>query len=194
MGGPTTAYDVPPDEAPPAQLVAPTTRLHTAWLEAHREWGPGQHEDGFGLGPDDDVDSAAGFAAWVGRLLDQAHPERATAMGRLWCLYRWVVEEGQVVGGIALRDGPPERLAAMGHIGYGIRPSARGRGLATWALTQVLDQARTHSLPSVLLVCEDDNAASARTIERVGGVLEAVVDTAHGRARRYVVALLPPAD
>ena len=32
------------------RLIAPTTRWHTAWLAAHREWGPGLHEDGFGLG------------------------------------------------------------------------------------------------------------------------------------------------
>jgi hypothetical protein len=46
------------------ELIAPTTRLHAAWLEAHAEWGPGQHEDGFGLGPSDEVASPSGFAAW----------------------------------------------------------------------------------------------------------------------------------
>ncbi|MDT5025847.1 MAG: hypothetical protein QOE61_2273 [Micromonosporaceae bacterium] len=46
------------------ELIAPTTRLHTAWLEAHAEWGPGLHEDGFGLVPSDEVDSPAGFATW----------------------------------------------------------------------------------------------------------------------------------
>ncbi|HEY0540647.1 MAG TPA: hypothetical protein VGD53_19915 [Actinoallomurus sp.] len=38
------------------ELIAPTTRLHTAWLEAHEEWGPGRHEDGFGLRPSEEVD------------------------------------------------------------------------------------------------------------------------------------------
>ncbi|WP_262283896.1 hypothetical protein [Micromonospora sp. MA102] len=26
-------------------LIAPTVRLHSARLAAHREWGPGRHED-----------------------------------------------------------------------------------------------------------------------------------------------------
>jgi hypothetical protein len=28
------------------ELIPPTVRLHAGWLEAHAEWGPGQHEDG----------------------------------------------------------------------------------------------------------------------------------------------------
>jgi hypothetical protein len=50
------------------ELIAPTARLHTAWLEAHAEWGPGAHEDGFGLQQSDEVDTPGGFAAWVARL------------------------------------------------------------------------------------------------------------------------------
>ncbi|MGW0071760.1 hypothetical protein ACWDUI_30365 [Streptosporangium sandarakinum] len=50
------------------ELIVPTTRLHAAWLEARAEWGPGVHEDGFGLLPADEVGSPAGFAAWVARL------------------------------------------------------------------------------------------------------------------------------
>jgi hypothetical protein len=50
------------------ELIPPTARLRAAWLEAHAEWGPGQHEDGFGLRPSDEVRSRAGFAAWLARL------------------------------------------------------------------------------------------------------------------------------
>ncbi|MEU4715850.1 hypothetical protein AB0F73_19625 [Micromonospora purpureochromogenes] len=38
------------------ELIAPTVHLHAAWLEAHDEWGPGVHEDGFGLLPSDEVE------------------------------------------------------------------------------------------------------------------------------------------
>jgi len=171
------------------ELVTPTVRLHRAWLEAHEEWGPCLHEDGFGLEADDDVESAAGFAVWVTRLAEQADPARATAMGSVTCTYRWVVEGSRVQGGIALRPGPDERVRRIGHLGYGIRPSARGRGLASWALGQMLQEAGAAGLDRVLLVCEDDNLASARTIERVGGVLESVVETDDGSFSRYWVTL-----
>ncbi len=149
-------------------LVAPTTRLHAAWLDARDEWGPGVHEDGFGLHPSDEVDSPEGFAAWVARRCDEPGS-----------VCRWIVEDDRVLGGIALRLGPGDFVRRFGHIGYGIRPSARRRGLATWALGRMLVEAR--GLDRVLVVCEDGNAASMRTIERNGGVFDGV----DGTLRRY---------
>ncbi|MDZ5447843.1 GNAT family N-acetyltransferase [Micromonospora sp. 4G57] len=76
-----------------------------------------------------------------------------------------------------------------GHIGFGIRPSARRRGLATWALGRMLEEARMLGLDRVLAVCAVDNGASARTIERCGGVFEGVRETRLGPARRYCIEL-----
>ncbi|WP_116203322.1 GNAT family N-acetyltransferase [Amycolatopsis circi] len=159
------------------ELLAPTVRLHRSWLEAHAEWGPGLHEDGFGLSASDVVDSPAGFAAWVDSLT------------RDHTLYRWLVEDGQVLGGIALRSGPAEYVSWAGHLGFGIRPSARGRGLASWALREMLTEAR--GLSRVLLACAGENLASAKTIERAGGVLEEVRQTERGPVRRYWITLEP---
>ncbi|SCL24466.1 Predicted acetyltransferase [Micromonospora pallida] len=171
------------------ELIAPTVRLHAAWLDAHREWGPGVHEDGFGLRPSDEVDSPAGFAAWVARLADQSDRTRPLEAGRVPCTYRWVVEGDQVLGGIALRHELDDFLFRVaGHIGYGIRPSARRRGLATWALGRMLDEARAVGLDRVLIACEVDNVASAKTIERCGGALEGVRDTELGATRRYWIS------
>lgn len=61
------------------ELVAPTVRLHSVRLEAHDEWGPGRHEDGFGLGPSDEVGSRDGFAAWVTMPAGQSGPEAVAA-------------------------------------------------------------------------------------------------------------------
>ncbi|MFE0590768.1 GNAT family N-acetyltransferase [Micromonospora echinospora] len=171
------------------ELVAPTVRLHAAWLDAHREWGPGLHEDGFGLQPSDEVDSPAGFAAWVARLVDQPDPTALSDAGRPRCTHRWIVEDDRVLGGIALRHAPDELLLRVaGHVGYGIRPSARRRGLATWALGRMLDEARGLGLDRVLIICAADNIASAKTIERCGGVLEDVRDTDLGATRRYWIS------
>lgn len=104
--------------------------------------------------------------------------------------YRWIVEDAQVLGAIALRHELTEPLLhAGGHVGYGVRPSARGRGLATWALGQLLGEARRVGLREVLIVCEATNAASVRTIERNGGVLEDIRTTDCGAVRRYWITL-----
>lgn len=146
------------------------------WLASHREWGPGLHEDGFGLGPDDEVESAAGFAAWIRRL-------QSLPAARMW----WIVERDAVLGGIALRTQTNDTVARNGHVGYGIRPSSRGRGVATWALGELLPHARAAGL--TVCCCLDDNVGSIKTIERHGGVLESVVDDDHGLVRRYWIGL-----
>jgi predicted acetyltransferase len=163
------------------ELIAPDVRLHAAWLEARADWGPGVHEDGFGLRPSDEVDSPAGFAARVERLNDQSDPAKPLEAGRVHCTYRWIVEDDRVLGAIALRH----ELNGFGHIGYGIRPSARRRGLATWALGRILGEARVLGLDRVLVICAVDNLASARTIEYQGGVLDEIRETELGAVRRY---------
>ena len=169
------------------ELIPPTARLHPAWLEAHAEWGPGQHEDGFGLRPSDEVRSPAGFAAWLTRLASQS--ELAEGADGHRSLYRWIVEDDRVLGGIALRYGNDDYVRWAGHIGYGIRPSARRRGLASWALGRMLDEARSVGLDRALLVCAVDNLASASTIERRGGVLESISGSRFGPIRRYWIDL-----
>jgi predicted acetyltransferase len=160
-----------------AELIEPTVRLYAAWRAAHEEWGPGLHEDGFGLGTDDDVDSHVGFATWVAQL--------NTGAG----VYRWIVEDGQVLGGIVLRPKENEYVRWAGHLGYGVRPSARRRGLAGWAVGRMLDEARLRGMARVLVVCAAENVASRKTIERCGGVFECLADTGFGPVRRYWIEL-----
>ena len=169
-------------------LIEPTTALYSAWLDAHLEWGPGLHEDGFGLLPSDVVTSPAGFSTWVTRLLSESGSTATNHETGYRCIYRWIVDQGAVVGGIALRTGDRQLIQKAGHIGYGIRPSARGRGLATWALSQILDVAQDLSIDRVLLVCEAGNGASATTIQRNGGVPESI-EGPEGPLRRYWIAL-----
>jgi predicted acetyltransferase len=172
------------------ELTPPTVRLHASWLAARDEWGRGAHQDGAGLHADDDVDSAAGFAAWAGRLLREADVSVPPAEGRVHCTYWWITEGESYLGAISLRHELNDfLLRAGGHIGYGIRPSARGRGLASWALRSVLPHARALGLDKVLVTCDDSNLASARVIEKAGGVLEDKRDTELGHTRRYWITL-----
>lgn len=172
------------------ELVLPTTTLHAAFLDCRDDWGPGLHEDGFGLAPDDDVDSPEGFAVWVSDRVRHTHPVGTPCPPGRHGSPRWIVENGRVLGAIVLRHVLDDEI---GQIGYGIRPSARRRGLATWALGEMLVEARAVlgvvGVDRVLVPCLDDNVASARTIERCGGVLEGLRATDHGLLRRYWIAL-----
>jgi RimJ/RimL family protein N-acetyltransferase len=158
------------------ELISPTEALRDAWRDAHEEWGPGLHEDGFGIGADDDVDTDPGFGAWIAAL--------RSGPGEVW----WIVEDGEVLGGIALRAADDPRIERHGHIGYGVRPSARGRGVATWALRAVIDRAAQIGIDPVIAVCLDDNDASIATLERAGGRLERVEDRGTATVRLYSLA------
>lgn len=172
------------------ELIAPTTRLHESWLVARDEWGRGTHQAGSGLHPDDVVDTADGFEAWVRRLHREADTSVPPEQGRVHSSYFWIVEDGGYLGAIALRHVLNAfLLEAGGHIGYGVRPSARRRGLATWALAAVLPEAQALGLAEVLVTCDDTNTASRRVIEANGGVIEDIRDTPLGRTRRYWISL-----
>lgn len=172
------------------ELVRPTVSLRDSWLAAREEWGRGVHQDGSGLHPEDDVDTVVGFSAWVGRLADKGDVSVPVAPGRVHADYWWIAEDDTYLGCITLRHGLNDFLLRVGgHVGYAVRPSARGRGLAAWALRSLLPRARELGLERLLVTCADDNAASARTIENVGGSLEDVRENELRRTRRYWITL-----
>ena len=85
----------------------------------------------------------------------------------------WLVRGHDVVGVSNLRHELNDKLLVEGgHIGYGIRPSARGQGLGNTILRLTLREAARMGLERVLLTCAKDNPASAAVIAENAGQLE----------------------
>ena len=90
------------------------------------------------------------------------------------------------VGAVNIRLRLSERLLLDGgHIGDGIRPSERGKGYGTELVRLALAECGRRGIRRVLMVCDRDNRASARTIEKNGGILENEVMTEDGPVLRY---------
>ncbi len=97
---------------------------------------------------------------------------------------------GRILGAINLRYELNEYLYQFGgHIGYGVRPSERGKGYATAMLGLALEKCKEAGLKRVLLTCDTWNTASARVMEHNGGVLENVVSRGDGHIARYWIEL-----
>jgi predicted acetyltransferase/uncharacterized protein YdhG (YjbR/CyaY superfamily) len=104
-------------------------------------------------------------------------------------LYFLVGRGGRIVGVLHFRHELNAKLRRHGgHIGYGIRPSERGKGYAALMLGMFLKRPRVRKLGRVLITCDDDNIPSYRTIERCGGRLWDKVRVEGNLSRRYWVA------
>ncbi|RYF38919.1 MAG: GNAT family N-acetyltransferase, partial [Cytophagaceae bacterium] len=115
--------------------------------------------------------------------------------GMVPCSHRWLIDDGSVVGVVRIRHNiDTEYLAVeVGHIGYDVAPSMRGRGYGIAALQAGLARAQELGLERVLVCADTINPASWRTIERCGGVLEVEKISAHYGLlyRRYWVPPTP---
>lgn len=102
------------------------------------------------------------------------------------------VVDGEVVGRLSIRLRlNPFLYNIGGHIGYGVAPAYRRNGYATEMLRQGLEEARKRGMQRVLVTCDLDNTASSRVIEKNGGILENLYDSAELRVpkKRYWIEL-----
>lgn len=140
-------------------------------------------------------------AAYLARMIDReaaAGPIRlpdGSLVPRLPSLKRWLWD-GEFCGTIELRWQPgTEALPpyCLGHIGYAVVPSKRGRGYAKQALADTLPLARSEGLRYVELTADLANVVSHRVIEANGGVLHEHFikppQNGGGPAVRYRIAL-----
>jgi predicted acetyltransferase len=107
----------------------------------------------------------------------------------------WLVENDDTfIGQISLRVSElPDHLLEMGgHIGYSIRPAVRGKGYATKMLGLLLQKIDKQEYPNILITCNEGNIASAKVIEKNGGILQDIIDTEYSpkhKMCRYHVKL-----
>ena len=76
-----------------------------------------------------------------------------------------------------------------GHIGDGVRPSRRGEGIATKMIAMALEECKKLGLEKVLMVCDKDNIASRRTIEKNGGILENEIEVDGNVEQRFWITI-----
>ena len=155
---------------PRPYLIRPTEAYRQSYLDA---W-----DEGFILGgdrPGRGIDPHSDF---------QAHLEALDHTGQGVFIYKdkpfatvpslayWLVNGSQFLGAISIRSRITSPILAHwgGHIGYGIRPSAQGRGHGKLQLALGLDICRGIGIAIARISCRTDNLASRKVIEANGGI------------------------
>lgn len=95
-------------------------------------------------------------------------------------------ETDTFVGAVNIRHCLNEALLLNGgHLGDGVRPSRRNEGIGTKMVGLALTECKRLGIEQVLMVCDKENAASAKTIIRNGGILENEVEVDGVTEQRY---------
>ncbi|EOP12329.1 MULTISPECIES: GNAT family N-acetyltransferase [Bacillus] len=148
-------------------LLTPTTDLQDEYLDFYNEW----KNSGETMIPWVISKDPSNFPTMIQELLD-AH--NGVNLPKSWVpdsTYWLVTDENKIVGAVNIRHSLTEHLFnAGGHIGYGIRPSERRKGYATKLLELSLEKAKELNITKALVVCDEVNTASEKTILHNGGL------------------------
>ncbi len=161
------------------EFLAPSRELWSSWAESIVEFD-GATLHGYGINDESEsarllVDPVV-FDAWAA-VRAKEHAGVDLPPDRVPCTTLWIVDGGRVQGSVSIRHELNDYLLGYGgHIGYGIRPSARRRGLASAALRHGVGFLRDLGATRVLVGCQEGNVGSRTVIENAGGVLEDVRD------------------
>lgn len=129
------------------------------------------------------------FAALLDRLADYEAGRNLPA-GYVASSTFWLVESGELIGVSNLRHSLNEEIRRCGgHIGLGIRPSRRARGLGAELMSLTIQEAWKRGIEEVHVHCYKANKASAKIIESNGGILHSEIEKGYPAmiVQRFVV-------
>ncbi|WP_113930059.1 GNAT family N-acetyltransferase [Bacillus sp. P14.5] len=150
-----------------AVLIEPAIEFREQYLEFYNEW----KESGENMVPWVISKDPFDFSTMLSFIENNSKGENLPA-GWVPDSTYWLINSNKtIVGAVNIRHSlTDELLYTGGHIGYGIRPTARRKGYATQILSLSLGKAKELGIERVLVVCDKGNTGSEKTILKNGGV------------------------
>lgn len=132
------------------------------------------------------------YAGWIKKVLSDIDIANIDENRVPALTYFYIREtDRKIVGMVNIRLDENELIRKeAGHVGYCIRPTERRKHYASQMLNDALKVCRRLRIQNVLVSCDKDNIASAKTIKSCGGVLEDEFysETFKEVLQRYVIA------
>ncbi len=146
---------------------------------------------------DDSMDGTSGlrnietFEEWYSILCDNLKEETVRKGLVPSTTYMAIsTDNGRLIGMIDIRHRLNDYLLNFGgHIGYSIRKSERQQGYATEMLGLALKECLKLKINKVLITCDKDNVASAKTMINNGAKLENEIPQGNRITQRYWITL-----
>lgn len=99
-------------------------------------------------------------------------------------------ERERLIGAVSIRHWLNDALLRRGgHIGDGVRPSERRKGYGRAIVGLALEKCREMGITRVLMTCDKNNVASAKAIQKNGGLLENEIEDQGKIFQRYWISL-----
>jgi predicted acetyltransferase len=131
------------------------------------------------------------FCAYLDRVAAFKSAE-SVPEGRVTSTFFVAEIDGKIAGRLSIRHELNEFLALVGgHIGYGVAPEFRGRGIATHLLKYGLQFMKERGEEQVFISCHSENEASRKVIEKCGGVFAALVPHPYEDGELYRTYWIP---
>lgn len=170
-----------------SRLVKLTLDMEQEYRDYIREW----KDQGDKIVPSTLRKDASNFTQFI-RMLELDEHEDSLPPGRVPASVHFLVNnEGKVLGACQIRYRLNEYLLEVGgHVGYGVRPTERGKGYATEILKHALQILKDSGVDRALITCNADNPASEKVIINNGGIEdEQFVEEDGNIVKRYWIDL-----
>jgi predicted acetyltransferase len=170
------------------RLVQPSMDYREQYLQFYEDW----RRSGEDMVPWVIEKEPEHFQAMVDFLYSQDSEEKVSYGEWVPHSTYWLLDSrNTVLGAVNIRHRLNQHLYNCGgHIGYGVCPSERRKGYATLILSFALEKTRELGLKKVLVVCDQGNTASERTIIKNGGVFDSEYIEENGNVvRRFWIDL-----
>ncbi|MDH6364122.1 putative acetyltransferase [Enterococcus sp. PF1-24] len=149
-------------------LISPSLKYQAELIAFREEFG----EKTNGIPGSGNLIAYPAITDWLAAVEKNRNKETLTA-GLIPAEQYIAMDSNKIIGILQLRLELNDYLLDFGgHIGYAIRPTERQKGYGTQMLTLALKKAKTKQMNKILITCDDKNLASAKVIEKIGGILE----------------------